>query len=256
MVDDLVLSSAADPNVEELNSANILTIILATTLTATLMIIIMAILVTILILILMTIQQLQQSNSEPIAPAMVFIELKKCYKSAQTQKTLAELKRKAASDAKDFPDHSKVYKEWIAKHHIEQTKGFAILHRIKALEALSRYANTSQSKSDIKSDSKGDSTDPPPYTSTTIDKIISSLGVLYREHLKAVDQIVSAPPKGGQDDTGMGGTPGEVCEARGLLRTTVRVLQCVSSRTLHPLVEWETEKGWCVRALYKRVPVL
>jgi hypothetical protein len=118
---------------------------------------------------------------------MCFTVRKKHNKSTQTQRTHAELKRKAASDAKNYPSHSKIYKEWITKHYTEQRKGVAILHRIKALEALSR------------SDSKSNGTDPPPYTSTAITKEISNLWVLYREHLTAIDQILSGPPTGGYD---------------------------------------------------------
>jgi hypothetical protein len=134
----------------------------------------------------------QQNNGKPMAPMMDSTEpkteLKKHYESAQTQKTRTELKEKAAPDDKAASDDdtesdddtdsgdetdsdgkvalstSELYKVWIVWCVCERDYGFAILHRIKAMQALSRNTNTS--------------------TTTTIDKMISRLKILYREHLE------------------------------------------------------------------------
>ncbi|KAF7171888.1 hypothetical protein CNMCM6106_006242 [Aspergillus hiratsukae] len=120
-------------------------------------------------------------------------ELKKHYKSAQMQKTHAELKEKAASgdeaalddetasDDKATSDKSELYGIWIAWCQAQQKYGFAILHRIKALQALSSNTNTS--------------------TSTTIDERISHLKILYHKHLEALQRSWAewtAQPTGGR----------------------------------------------------------
>ncbi|GFF30195.1 hypothetical protein IFM51744_01057 [Aspergillus udagawae] len=123
---------------------------------------------------------------------MIFTDLIKRYRHAQTQhaqtqKTLAKLKEKAAKDRIWEPTMANTCQMRIGIYEREQTKGFAILHRIKALETLS-------AKETGKSD--GDGSDPPPYTSTTIDKEISTLKILYREHLGTLQDILKWQPNG------------------------------------------------------------
>jgi hypothetical protein len=128
-------------------------------------------------------------------PSTLLTDLKKRYEHSQIRKTRAELKEKATADATAAPDHSKTYKEWIAKYHKEQSKGFAILQRINALQTL----NANQT-STYRPDSKGksESADPPPYSSTTLDEMISALKRLYREHLETLQSFLAAPPTGGR----------------------------------------------------------
>ncbi|RHZ68730.1 hypothetical protein CDV55_106727 [Aspergillus turcosus] len=115
------------------------------------------------------------------------MNLKKRYQHAQTQVTLAKLKEKAASDRKKEPESAKTYETRIGNYEREQTKGIAILHRIKALETLS-------AEDTGKSDYNG--SDPPPYTSTKIDQNISTLKILYREHLGTLQDLLVWQPKG------------------------------------------------------------
>ncbi|GIJ87559.1 hypothetical protein Asppvi_006467 [Aspergillus pseudoviridinutans] len=121
-------------------------------------------------------------------PNNLLTELRKRREHAQTQKTRAELKAKAAADATAAPQHSKQYLDWIAKYHKEQSKGFAILQRINALQALSRKTSTPEIKS----------ANPPPYSSTTLDEMISALTLLYREHLETLQGTLAAHPTGGR----------------------------------------------------------
>ncbi|KAF7171889.1 hypothetical protein CNMCM6106_006243 [Aspergillus hiratsukae] len=104
---------------------------------------------------------LQQNNRESMALIMIFIELKKHYESAQTKRTLTKLRKKAASDAKVYPG--------------------------------------TQSRKISKADGNNKASDPPQYRSTKIDEMILILKALYLEHLRALDEIVSGPPTGGQD---------------------------------------------------------
>ncbi|GIK01376.1 hypothetical protein Aspvir_005410 [Aspergillus viridinutans] len=114
-------------------------------------------------------------------------DLKKRHEHSQTQKTRAKLKEKAAADASAVPNDSKIYKDWIAKYHKEQSKGFAILQRINALQTLGR---------EDRQDSK--SADPPPYSSSTLDEMVSALKRLYREHLETLQSTLAAHPTGGR----------------------------------------------------------
>jgi hypothetical protein len=118
----------------------------------------------------------------------LFIALKKHYESAQIRKTRAKLRKRAALDAKKSPEDSKIYRDWIRDHENEQTYGFAILHRIKALETIS-----------AKDVSKLESSDPPPYMRNTIDKMIDNLKVDYRAHLSALQYTMSDAPTRGLD---------------------------------------------------------
>jgi hypothetical protein len=122
-------------------------------------------------------------------------DLKKRYEHSQIQKARAELKEKATADATAAPNDSKIYKDWIAKYHKEQSKGFAILQRINALQTLNTN-QTSSYRPDSKS--KSASADPPPYSPNTLDEMISALKRLYREHLETLQSFLAAPPTGGR----------------------------------------------------------
>ncbi|KAF7174060.1 hypothetical protein CNMCM5623_006355 [Aspergillus felis] len=146
------------------------------------------ILTTILIILLTTI--LQPHNPQTMErPNNLLTGLKNRYEHTQTQKTRAQLKAKAAADATAVPKDSRVYTDWIAKYHKEQSRGFAILQRINALQALSRETSNPENKS----------ADPPPYSSTTLDEMISALKILYREHLETLQGVLDAHPIGGRD---------------------------------------------------------
>ncbi|GAQ04521.1 hypothetical protein ALT_1842 [Aspergillus lentulus] len=132
---------------------------------------------------------------QTMEPSKLLPDLRKRYEHSQIRKTRAELKEKATADATAAPNDTKIYKEWIAKYHKEQSKGFAILQRINALQTL----NANQT-STYRPDSKGksESVDPPPYSSTTLDEMISALKRLYREHLETLQNTLALPPTGGR----------------------------------------------------------
>ncbi|KAF4151198.1 hypothetical protein CNMCM6936_004508 [Aspergillus lentulus] len=130
---------------------------------------------------------------QTMEPSKLLTDLKKRYEHPQIRKTRAELKENATADATAAPNDTKIYKEWIAKYHKEQSKRFAILQRINALQTL----NANQTS---RPDSKGksESVDPPPYSSTTLDEMISALKRLYREHLETLQNTLALPPTGGR----------------------------------------------------------
>jgi hypothetical protein len=129
----------------------------------------------------------QANETDGTDATMILKVLTKRDQHAKTQKTLAKLEEKAASDRKRSPESAQVYVTQIGNYEREQTKGFAILHRIKVLETLG-------AKQAGKSDRDG--SDPPPYTSNQIDERISTLKILYREHLGTLQDMLTWQPTG------------------------------------------------------------